>query len=98
MTYTVAGYKALHGERREYRLVTGMRRHEAILEIAKVWLEWNARVIDRPGSLIVKVQIDGEPVMQTYSYECPTFATALAITESVFDAKAESTDVRIEWL
>ena len=83
---------------REYRIVTGMRRWEAVLEISKIWLEWSAREIARPASLVVNVQVDGDPVMQTYSYECPAFQTALAITESVYDAADPSTMIRVAWM
>lgn len=83
---------------RQYRLVVGMHRWEAVLECARIWSAWEGDPSLRPRSLVVYVQVDGDSAYQTYSYECPSFATALAIVEGVYDAKDSSTLVRVEWL
>lgn len=81
---------------RDYRLVIGMDRYEAILELARTWLPWDGDT-PRPSSLIVRVQHPDAPAYTQYAYECHSFERALSIVDDTYAEVRPGTLVRVEW-
>jgi hypothetical protein len=82
---------------RDYRLVIGMDRYEAILELARAWLLWDGDT-PRPSSLVVRVQLPNEVPYQQYSYECHSFERALSIVDDTYAQVPAGTLIRVEWM
>ena len=80
---------------RDYRIVKGMTREEAILNVAALW---TGDPRTSPQSLVVRVQVPGEPSYQTYSYECRVFTAALDIIVNTYALAGPDALIRVEWL
>jgi hypothetical protein len=90
MTYTVAGYKALHGER---RVVSPYLRgyNHAVQYLADLSKDDAVR-----SSLVVNCKHYSDRTPYTYSYECHTLKTAIGIVDGINFLDGWS--VQIEWL
>jgi hypothetical protein len=65
---------------RDYRLVPGQTREDAILTTAQMW----TGSPERHSSMIVRVQMPDAIKYDEYVYECHTFRSALSIIDATY--------------